>query len=404
MLLTLAWRNIWRNKRRSLIVMLSIIVGVMMVFFTNGFMNGMLFQMLKNQISSSVSHILIHKKGFNDNKVIQSYIPDPVLVENIIKDQVGIKSYSKKLISFGLLSSATNSSGVFLNGVNPSDEANVTKIKESIIKGTYLTTNKRDLVIGKKLAEKLEVEVGDKVVVMANTPDGSIGAEMFRIVGIYKTFSSEFDKAFIYANKSITQQMLEVENKEYEFAIICDDYKQADIIKEKIKAQLPDNYEVLSYIDLLPMIIFQIDMSKNWMWILNIIVGVALIFGIINTMLMSVYERIQEIGVLMSIGMKNKKIISMITLEAFILGVIGTIGGVLFSLLVMWPFYNSGINLAVFSEGLNSFGIGAVIYPVLNIDDFAATLIILPIVSVLAALYPAYKAIKLEPVYAIRYV
>jgi ABC-type lipoprotein release transport system permease subunit len=384
--------------------MTSIVVGVLMVFFTNGFMNGMLSQMLKNQISSSVSHILIHKKGFNDNKVIQSYIPDPTLVESVINNRSGIKSYSKKLISFGLLSSATNSSGVYINGVNPGKEKDVTKIKESIVKGTYLTENKRDLVIGKKLAEKLEVEVGDKVVAMANTPDGSIGAEMFRIAGIYKTFSSEFDKIYIYANKEITQKMLEVEGKEYEFAIICNDYKQADAVKVKLKSQLPDDYEVLSYIDLLPMIIFQIDMSKNWMWILNIIVGVALIFGIINTMLMSVYERIQEIGVLMSIGMKNIKIISMITLEAFILGVIGTVGGVLFSLLVMWPFYNSGINLALFSEGLNSFGVGAVIYPVLNIDDFAATLIILPIVSVLAALYPAYKAVKLEPIYAVRYV
>jgi len=121
MLLKLAWRNIWRNKRRSTIVVGSVIVGVIAVILMDGLTSGMLYQMLFNQISSSVSHIQIHKKGFNDNKVVQSFMPDYHKVEDVVKGNSSVQSYSKKVVSFGLLSSASSSSGVFINGIVPSE-------------------------------------------------------------------------------------------------------------------------------------------------------------------------------------------------------------------------------------------------------------------------------------------
>ena len=138
--------------------------------------------------------------------------------------------------------------------------------------------------------------------------------------------------------------------------------------------------------------------------ILNVIIGLALIFGIINTMLMSVFERIQEFGVLMAIGMKNNRLYLMIVFEAFILGVIGTLAGLVFGLLLDIPLAHSGINLSIFATGLESFGIGAVIYPVLSVGNIINAVLFMPIVAVLGALYPAYRAIKLEPIYAINYV
>ena len=197
MLLKLAWRNIWRNKRKSFIVLSSVIIGMIAVIFYDGLDHGMLRQMLNNQISNSVSHIQIHKKGFNDNKVIKSYIPDNELVENVVKNQKDIKAYSKRVITFGLLSSASSSSGVYIYGVYPDMEAKVSDIKKSIIEGKFFNGSKRDIVIGKQLADKLGVGIGDKVVVMSNAPNGNIGSDLFRVAGIFQTVSTEFDKTTI---------------------------------------------------------------------------------------------------------------------------------------------------------------------------------------------------------------
>ena len=404
MLLKLAWRNIWRNKRKSLIVLSSVVIGMIAVIFYDGLDHGMLRQMLNNQISNSVAHIQIHKKGFNDNKVIKNYIPDDQLVEKAVESQKDIKAYSKRVITFGLLSSASSSSGVYIYGIYPSMEAEVSDIKKSIIEGKFFTGSKRDIVIGKQLADKLGVGLGDKVVVMANTPNGNIGSDLFRVAGIFQTVSSEFDKTTIYIPIKTAQDMLDIDNHIYEYAIVLNDYHNADKVKSELESKLNSRYEVLSYKDLLPMLIYQMDLYDQTMWIFYMIVGLALIFGIVNTMLMSVFERINEIGVLMAIGMKNSRIFLMFVLEAFMIGVIGTILGLALGLLIHWPISISGINFSIFSDALKSFGIGAVIYPVLSVTNTIVLTLIIPFIAVIGALYPAYRAIKLEPIKAIYYV
>jgi putative ABC transport system permease protein len=404
MLLKIAWRNIWRNKRRSLIVLSSVVVGVIAAILVDGLSNGMLKQMLFNQINSNVSHIQIHKKGFHDNKTVQNYIPDYKKAVQAAKNNPSVKYYSERVITFGLLSSASNSSGVYINGVNPGQEKNVTDISKSIVEGSYLRGEGRDIVIGKSLAEKLGVGIGDKVVAMSNTPDGSVGSDVFRVKGIYETFSSEFDRINIYIPIQKAQKMLDIGDNIHGIAIITTDYEQADKVKNEIVSQLNGDYEVLSYSDLLPMLILQMDFYKETMIIFNLIIGLALIFGIINVMLMSVLERIREFGVLMSVGMKNSKLFTMIITESFIIGLIGTVLGIGLGLLIQWPLSNTGLNLSMFAESLKSFGVGAIIYPETTVENLTSLIIMIPLIAVIAAIYPAIKAIKLEPVYAIRYV
>ncbi len=404
MLIKLAWRNIWRNKRRSLVVLLSVIVGVNSLLFMDGLTNGMIYQMLANQISNNISHIQIHKNGFTDNKVIQSNIPDPLIVEDALKNNPSVKSYSKRVVTFGLLSSATNSAGVFLNGIIPEDEIKVSNISNSIVEGEYFTGGEREIVLGTKLAEKLEVGLGDKVVALSNMPNGKIGSEVFRITGLYKTPSSEFDKSFIYIPIKTAQSMLQLDDKVFEFAIVTKNINSTEMVKNELLAELGSKYEVQSYKDLLPLLIIWMDMYKESLVFINFIVGLALIFGIINSMLMAVYERINEFGVLMAIGMKNIKMFFMVVFEAAILGIFGTLIGLASGLLINWPISIIGIDLSLFAEGLNSYGVGAVIYPTLSFENFIMTLLMIPVVSVLGAIYPAYKAIKLDPIYAIRYV
>jgi putative ABC transport system permease protein len=401
MLIKLAWRNIWRNKRRSLIVLTSVVVGLVAIIISDGLSNGMIGQMLFNQINLNISHIQIHKRGFNGNKVVKNYITDYKQVDEVLKDDPFIKAYSKRVFVTGILSSANNSTGVMIYGIDPAEEAKVSIIKNSIIEGAYLTNNKRDIIIGKKLAEKLEVGIGDKVVAMANTLKGDIGSDVFRIVGIFRTASSEFDKTSIYIAAAAEQNMLNIGNKYYEYAIIINKYEDVDKVQKNLENKLGEDYEILSYRDLLPMLIYQIEIYKETMWILNLIIGLALIFGIINSMLMSVFERIREFGILMSIGMKNSKIYLMVVVEAFIIGIIGTIAGLVIGLLLEIPLTHTGIDLSIFSTGLEAFGIGTIIYPMLSAGNIILSSLFIPFIAILGALYPAYKAIKLEPIYAI---
>lgn len=404
MLFKIAWRNIWRNKRRSVIVIGSVVVGVVSIIFMDALTNGFVGQMLFNQISINVGHVQVHGKGFTDNKSIKNYIPDHQNIENAIKQNDKIEHYSKRVISFGLISSASSSSGIYIYGVFPELEKQVSILDQSIIEGEYLSNGQREIIIGDKIAEKLNVDIDDKVVCMANRIDGSIGSEVFRVKGIFSTPNSEFDGAYVYTNINTIQSMLDLGDKVYEYAITAKDYRLASQIDNELEAKLNDKYEIKSYKEILPLLILQVDMAKESMFVINLIIGLALIFGITNTMLMAVFERIREFGVLMSIGMKNGKIFLMILMESVITGIVGTVIGFVLGVLIVLPLASSGIDLTLFAEGLSSLGIGSVIYPVLDLQGLITTLLTIPFITVLGAIYPAYKAIKLEPVYAISYV
>ena len=404
MLLKLAWRNIWRNKRRSIIVITSVAVGVVATMVYDTLSRGMVFQMLNNQIGAHVSHIQIHRKGFKDNPEAQSYIPDDQAVEKVVRETPGVAHFSERVLTYGLVSSAANSSGVSIIGVDPAQEQFITMIKKNMVAGEYLSGRPNEVVLGKSLAEKLDVGLGERVVAMASAIDGHVGSDVFKVVGTFQTPSSEFDKSSIYIIRPNAQQMLGLGTHVSEFALILNDVNQLDQIREIISRKLGDTYEVLTYPEILPLLVLMINITEQSMVIFYVIVGIALIFGIINTMLMSVFERVHEFGVLKAIGMKDGKMLSMVLFEAFFLGMVGTVIGFGIGYVIYVSLSGSGLNLAVFSEGLRSFGVGAIIYPVLTWDVIADALLVIPFVAVVGAIYPGMRAVRLHPIDAIRYV
>ena len=198
----------------------SVVVGLIAIVLTDGLSNGMINQMLFNQIKSNIAHIQIHKKGFDNDKTIKNFIPDYHKVESVLMHSPYISKFSERVITNGILSSADNSSGIEIYGIHPNEEANISIVKNSIIEGTYPSDKKLEIAIGKKLADKLSVGVGDKVVAMTNTLSGDIGTDVFRITGIFRTASSDFDKTAVYIPVEAVQRMLNLGDRYNEFAIL----------------------------------------------------------------------------------------------------------------------------------------------------------------------------------------
>jgi len=404
MLSKIAWRNIWRNRRRSLIIISSMVVGYAALIFMDSLMTGMIRQMLSNQIGTYTAHIEIHRTGYMDNPIIQNFIPEPGGIKKVLDADGDVTSYCERVLTFGMISSASASAGVTIVGIEPGNEKKVTTLDDYLIRGHYLTGNEREIMLSEELSEKLEVDVGDKVVAMASGMDGTIGSELFRVVGIFRTPNVQFDRMHIYIPQSSARALLSMEEGTMEFAVTVSDINVVDRIKEKISSRLGPSLEVLTYRDIHPFLIAQFDLFNRMMLIFYSVLGVAIMFGVINTMLMAVMERINEFGILSSIGMSAGRIFSMVLLEGLMLGIAGTVIGVTMGVALSLIFARIGIDFSIFRESLAYFGAGAVIYPVLTAKGIITAALIVPATSIIGTLYPGSKAARLEPIEALRYI
>ncbi len=404
MLLRLAWRNLWRNSRRSFVLLTSIVVGVAAMDWMDGLIRGFVAQMLDNQLGAHTAHVQIHAAGYNNDKVVQNFMTGPGEAIAALQNSPHVHRYSPRVATSGLLSSATNSSGVVIVGIQPEQEALVTTIHRCISEGRYLERGGHEIVISRHMAKTLDVGLGDRVVAMASALDGTVGSEMFRVVGLYQSSSLSFDRSHVYVPMALAQEMLRVGGRIAEFAVTTNRIDSVEALKGDLASALGPNYEVSSYRDLLPSLVSQVEIMSSMMLIVGILIGAALIFGITNTFLMAVYERIHEFGVLKSLGMKNRYVLTMIALEASLIGSIGCVTGTLLGGGTVLLAGEVGLNLARFSEGLAGWGTGAILYPLVDWLSITIGAVMILLICVLSALYPAWRAKSLEPVEAILYV
>lgn len=409
-ILKLSWRNIWRNKRRSLIVIISIIVGVSSSLLNDSIGVGIMNQIVDNLIKSHDSNVQIHKVGFRENKNIDDFVPSHNKITNIIKNNENIEGYTVRVISFGLISSASNSSGISLVGLKPELEKKVTDIYKKIIEGNYLTGARNEIVISKKIADKLEVEPGDKVVAVASDKNGNVSSQLFRVAGIYRSGISEYDNIYAYVLLSDAQEILNIGDNIHEIAISIEDYRKSGELKNTIINALERNEIFLNELDIstfqeiMPMMMSFLDLYTQMSYLIYIIIGIAVLFGVVNTMLMTVMERINEFGVIMSIGIRRNQLVRMIIYESFLIGIIGTVVGFIVGLAIYYPLSINGIDMSNFSESMALFGLPNLIYPELNVNVIINTLLIIPFVTIIAGIFPAIKAIRLQPSEAVRFV
>ncbi|TYP99002.1 ABC-type lipoprotein release transport system permease subunit [Tenacibaculum adriaticum] len=403
MLLQIAWRNIWRNKARSLVVISSIIIGIWAGIFILSFSWGMYKNNINESVYRQLSHIQIHHPTFgeeNDSKFMITQTDEKL---NQLQSDDRIASISSRVITTGMITSPTTASGVKIYGINPSSEITQIRLDEYVTEGAYFEFGKdNEILIGEKLAKKLKVKYKSKVVLTFTNVESDIVSAAFRVGGIYKSKNISLDEVNVYVQQQHLQELLELKPSESsEIAILVKDETQIDTIKQ-LSADIVPQGKVEDWKELSPELSMIIESFNLYTYIISGIILLALTFGIINTMLMSVLERIRELGMLMAIGLNKRKIFFMIMLETFYLTLIGAPLGLLAGWLTVTTLANTGINLSMFSEGLASYGFSSIIYPALDQEKYVIIVIMCLITAIVSAIYPSYKALQLNPSEAIR--
>ena len=403
MIISLAWRNVWRNKTRSFAVILALTMGLFGALFIASMSNGMVDKWIKNTIENEISDIQIHNAEYLVMEELTLTLDEPK-VNGYLKDNENIKSYCTRLKTDAMAMTANNSAQVNLMGIDPDQEKLVTGVHNQLIEGAYLQTDSKfkPIILSERLAEKLKVKMKSKIIFTLADNAGNMVYENFKVNGIFDTNNTMFDDRNVFVRKSDLQRILKLgQNEAHEVAIRVTNQEVLESTIAVLQKTF-DNYKTEGWKDINPTLHMSGSLMTMFNYILVGIVLIALIFGIINTMLMVILERTKEIGMLRSLGMGKRKIAQMITLETIFLCLVGGILGNLLALVSIEYFGRVGMHFESFKEGMEQFGMSAYIYPTLEYSFYFIITLMVVITAIFSSIFPIIRAFKLNPALAIR--
>lgn len=403
-LVKIAWRNLWRNPRRSWVLITAVALGVFCFLGTTSLMDGMTLQMVNTTIETQGGHIQIAATGYHQNPTIQKYIADPSRVDTVLSTIPGIHSAPHVTFS-GMATSAGQSAGVQVNGVDPARQPQITTIAASITKGRYLHPDTAGtIVIGEALAKRLDARVGERLVIMSNDLSTDVSAAAYDIVGFYSVSSSGFEQQNVYVHLSDAQQLVGYTDQVTAFSVRLDSGTDLQPTLRRISERIgTGTLEILSWRDRYPVLVTTLEAYDYSVLLLVVILFTAVAFTLINSFLMVIFERIRELGIMMANGTQPRHIRIMLYLEAVFIFLIGAALGTVVSMGVIGYLSARGLDLSAFAAGLQTAGIGTVIYPYIDWTHVGLGFVVIVAMVLLAVLYPAFKASRFNPVDAINY-
>jgi ABC-type lipoprotein release transport system permease subunit len=402
MLIKVAWRNIWRNKTRSLVIIAAVAIGLWSGFFLLSFYNGLIDQRIKSAIETEISHIQIHHAQFLNDYHLQYYIPSAYSLLEQTKRNSLVKEVAGRVIIRGMISTASGSSGIQVNGVMPEEEARLTQLKKKLIDGNYFSASKPyEIIVSERTLKKLRLKLNAKTILTFQDKDYNMVSGAFRVVGVYKTVNYPYDESNVFVNIRDIDTLAGITHQCNEVALLIETGKEVNNVKQQLQRDYPQ-LEIKTWTEISPEMHLLVSASDQTMVIYMSIIMLALAFGIVNTMLMAVLERTREIGMLLALGMNRVKVFTMILFETVFLVLAGTPFGIALGLGTVAYTHQSGINLKQFSEAYSSFGYSTLIYPTFNLRQFFLMLIMVIATALIASLLPARRAVRLKPAEAIR--
>ena len=400
--LKLAWRNIWRNSRRTLITQFALIVALALMIVCSGLTWGLVKQMERNATLLGPGEIQIHRPGYLEDRSIYRAISRPqTLIATL--EQGGVRA-TPRLQGFGLVSHGENSSGIQILGIDPVQETTVTEFHNHLFKGSFLQREK-DVLLGKKIAVTLGASVGDELVIVTQAADGSIGNDLYQLAGILKGISEEIDRSTVMMSLTDFRDLFSLPDVATEIALRRgDESEDLSLLRERIKQAVPGQ-EVKTWKEIFPAISDMLELTDASIYILLTIIYLAGSLIMLNTMLMSVFERIKELGIMMAIGFRPTQVLLLIFLETFFLTLCGSAVGLFCGVSLSLYLTHYGLDLSSITEGFSFVGISTEPhwFAVTNVNTVYPPFIFLFVLSLLAVIYPAIKASLLKPIDALAF-
>lgn len=402
MLLKVAWRNIWRNRHRSLIIIIAVTIGLCTGIFLMAFYNGMVEQRIRLAILNETSHIQMHHPKFPVDQELRYSIPEGYQILQQVRTDPMVNEAAGRLNISGMISSAYGSGGVTIHAIDPSEETRITGLSDKIVQGVYFDSLKRnDILVGEKLMAKLKLKTRNKVILTFQDTRGTVVTTAFRITGVFKTVNTPYDETNVFVPIQSVDELAGMKSQINEIAVLLHSGTTLSTVQSSLREKFPA-LEIRTWKEIAPEIGLTASVADQMVLIFMGIILLALAFGIVNTMQMAILERRRETGMLLALGMNRPRVFKMVVWETLLLVLAGCPGGILFALTAIKITQQSGIRFRKFADVYASFGYSDVIYPELTLRQFILSMMLVVFTALAASLFPARRALRLNPAEAMR--
>jgi ABC-type lipoprotein release transport system permease subunit len=407
-LLIMAWRNVWRNRRRTVIAVIAIALGLTMMLFFDGLMGGAKQAIYGNTVKLQGGNVQVHAPGYREKAKRLPLLPladDEAAVQAALA-QAQVVAASRRIETSGMVSSREGTMPVVITGIEPEQEAPASLVAENIAQGRYLEAGDEDvLLIGQALAEQLEVTVGDRITLVGRATHEQMRRRTMTIVGIYDMGIAEAEKRMVYVSLLEAQTLFDLRDQATEVALFLERVGQESPVVEALQAALP-GYEVDAWDTLDPSTKQSMETEDEIMGVFGLIILLIAGVGILNLMLMAVFERTREIGLLAAMGLKRREIVVLFLLEGVLIGLLGALAGSALGGLISAYYGKVGLEWAATASEYSDLAalLGGRIYFTIGMDKLFNRALTVAIIAALASLYPAWQASQREPAEALHYV
>jgi len=401
---TFALRNIIRNSHRTLVTSLAMAFACAMMIMFSTLMEGFVAGSERNVVEMNTGDIQIHRSGYRDDPDIYDVVEHSATLASQLR-AAGF-AVTERQFAYGLMASDESSSGVQLRGVDLQFEHTVTKLHQHVLTGQWLAkSDPHGVVIGKKLARLLDVKLNDELVFVGQTADGFMANDTFYIRGILKSVSANLDTAAVFMSNQMLRQLIALPSDAHELVVMRQDGQDLNQATEQIQT-IAKGYEVLNWSKLLPVIHQFLETAHIQTLIMMAFTYIAVASVVLNAMLMSVFERIHEFGVMKAVGVGPWQLIKLVYAEMMIQVVIASVIGVIIGGAASWYFQQNGIDLSAITSDFSFAGLALdpIWYALITLNSVIMPVLFLFVIAVIAVIYPAAKVAMLKPVEAIHHV
>lgn len=400
----IAWRNIWRNKKRTAITISSVTLAVVLAIFMRSFQEGTYDVMIENAVGKFSGYVQVHQKDYWDDKTIDNGIDITDKLIREIESVKGVEGTNLRIESFSLASYKMNTKGTLIMGIEPEKANDMLDLAPKIIKGEYIKATDKSIIIGSELANYLDIDVGDTLVLMGQGHWGQSAISAYPVKGIIKMPSPVIDKQIIFMPLLLASSYFSFENGATSIVVKFEDPSQTYEITQEINAVIDTTqFKAMAWQDMSPEVVQQIEGDKAGGIIMIAILYMIIAFGVFGTVLMMAEERKREFAVMISIGMQKTKLMTISFYEAMLMNSLGILVGIILTIPIVYYYHVNPIALTgEMAASMEQFGIEPTLPTALSFNIFLNNTLIIIIITGIAAIYPLLSILKMNVIKSLR--